>query len=115
MKESKIRRLIPKKLARDLAAARGNRRARLEALVEHESAETIAKMRAKGYRLVTRLDSGEGVFVREDPVVALHVQLPRELYRRLELECRHREISKKRLVCDALERHLETAERARLP
>jgi len=110
VKESKIRRLIPKKLAREAAAARGARRARLQDLVEQESAETMARMRAKGYRLVTRLETGEGVFVRDDPVVALHVQLPRELYRRLEAECRRRESSKKKLVCEALTRYLDATE-----
>jgi hypothetical protein len=106
VKQSRIRRLVPKKLARELAAARGSARTRLEKLVERESADAIAKMRAKGYRLVTRLDTGEGVFVRDEPIVALHVQLPRELYQRLDAACREREISKKTLVCKALDRYL---------
>jgi hypothetical protein len=107
MKQSRIKRLIPKKLARRLAEATGASRTQLEALVERESADSIAKMRAKGYTLATRLDSGEGVFVREDDAVGLHVQVPRSLYRRLEAECRRREISKKRVVMEALEEHLD--------
>jgi hypothetical protein len=106
MKQSRIKRLIPKKLARQVAAAGDDARAELEKLVDHESADAVAKMRAKGYRLVTRLESGEGVFVRDQDVVALHVQLPSALYRRLESECRRREVSKKRVVVEALERHL---------
>jgi hypothetical protein len=109
MKQSRIKRLIPKKLARQLALAGDDARAQLEALVKRESADAIARMRARGFRLVTRLDTGEGVFVRDDEVVGLHVQLPAELYRRLDQECRRREISKKKLVVEALEQHLGTA------
>jgi hypothetical protein len=107
MKQSRIRRLIPKKLAREIALAEGaSPRKRLEARAERESAETIAKMKAKGYRLVTRLDSGEGVFVRDDDVVGLHVQLPAALYKKLDAECRRRESSKRKVVCEALEQFL---------
>ncbi|MHC4947457.1 MAG: hypothetical protein ACYTG1_04250 [Planctomycetota bacterium] len=108
MKQSRIKRLIPKKLARRVAGA-GDDPA-LAALVERESADAIAKMRAKGYTLVTRLDTGEGIFVREDDVVGLHVQLPRSLYRRIETECKRREISKKKVVVEALLAHFERAE-----
>jgi hypothetical protein len=108
VKQSRLKRLIPKKLARQLAAAGGDHApAELRALVERESADAIAKMRAKGYKLVSRLESGEGVFVREDDVVALHVQLPRSLYRRLDAECSNREVSKKRIVVEALERYFD--------
>ncbi|MHC4992912.1 MAG: hypothetical protein ACYTGC_18215 [Planctomycetota bacterium] len=103
MKQSRIRRLVPKKLARQLATSSGRDRAALEKLVEAESAELVARMRDKGYRLVTRLDGGEGVFVRDSDVIGLHVQLPTPLYRRLEAECARREISKKKLVVEALE------------
>ena len=106
MKQSRIKRLISKKLARQLAQADDEARRALTALVERESAETIAKMRAKGYKLATRLDSGEGVFVREDNYVGLHVQLPSAVYKRLEAECRRREISKKKAVVEALENYL---------
>ena len=64
-------------------------------------------MRAGGYRPVTRLDSDEGVFVRDDDVVVLHVQLPSALYKRLESECRRRETTKRNLAIAALERYLE--------
>ena len=108
MKQSRIRRLIPKKLAREIATTRdGRARARLEKAAESESADAIAKMQARGYRLVTRLETGEGVFVRDEQVVGLHVQLPSALYRKLDAECRRREVSKRRLVCEALEQHFE--------
>ena len=38
----------------------------LERQAEEEAAEAVESMRAKGYRLVTRLEDGDGVFVRED-------------------------------------------------
>jgi hypothetical protein len=107
VKQSRIRRLIPKKLARQIASAGARRRTVLEAEADRESADVIAKMRSRGFKLVTRLDTGEGVFVREENVTALHVQLPAPLYRRLEAECRRREASKKRVVVEALERLLD--------
>ncbi len=106
MKESRIKRLIPKTLARQLQVAAEDGRAELEALAERESADTVARMRSRGYRLVTRLDTGEGVFVRDSEVTALHVQLPSELYRRLDEECSRRNASKKKVVVEALERYL---------
>ena len=107
MKQSKIKRLIPKKLARQIAAATGSSRSALEAVAEKEAASTVAKMRGKGYHLVTRLESGEGVFVRDDDVVSLHVQLPTSLYRRLHEASRQREATKRDLVTAALEAYLE--------
>ena len=77
MKESRIKRLIPKKLARELRRLGDEvSRPEMTRLVERESEEVISKMRVKGYRLATRLETGEGVFVRETKVVPLHVQLP---------------------------------------
>ena len=83
------------------------RKAEQEAKAERESSDVIGKMRARGFQLVTRLDTGEGVFVREERVTALHVQLPADLYQRLDAECRRREVSKKTIVVEALERLLE--------
>jgi len=106
VKQSRIKKLIPKKLARRLARADADSREEIEALVDRESAAVVAKMKAKGYRLVTRLDSGEGIFVRDDDVVSLHVQLPTALYRRLEAACKERETTKRDIVIGALEAYL---------
>jgi len=106
VKQSRIKRLYSKKLARRLAALDGPRRDELAAFAEREADDAIAKMRAKGYTLLTRLDSGEGVFVREDDVVGLHIQLPSALYKRLDAECRRRETTKRNLVIAALEQYL---------
>ena len=103
MKTSKIKRLAPKKLLAHLAT--GDARQLDEALRRH-GAETIDKMRAKGYELVTCLETGEGVFVRDEAVVGLHIQLPEQLYRRLDAECRRRETTKRSVVVEALEKHL---------
>jgi hypothetical protein len=104
-KQSRIRRLYPKRLARRLAGG-GRARAELEAFAEREAEETIRRMQARGWRLVTRLDTGEGVFVRDDEMVGLHIQLPTELYRKLDAECRRRETTKRQLVIAALESYL---------
>ena len=109
MKQSKIKRLIPKALAREILSASGRARTELEREADRAGADTVAKMRAKGYRLVTRLDSGEGIFVREQDVVSLHVQLPRGLYRRLDAACKRREQSKRWMVAEALESYLDEA------
>jgi hypothetical protein len=106
VKQSRIKRLVPKKMARQLAQASGAARREIEAAFDAEAADAIKKMRAKGYRLVTRLETGEGIFVRDTDVVALHVQIPTALYKKLDSECRRREISKKRLVVEALEKAL---------
>jgi putative heme iron utilization protein len=111
VKRSRIKRLIPKKLAQRLARTGDTSvREELARYAEREAGETIAKMRAKGFRLVTRLESGEGVFVRDDDVVGLHIQLPSALYKRLETECRSRETTKRNLVIAALERYLAGGE-----
>jgi hypothetical protein len=109
LKKSRIRRLIPKKLARQIARSSGSRRSDLEAVAERESAVTIAKMQRKGFELVTRLESGEGVFVREDDKVSLHVQLPRKLYDRLGAAAGEGERSKRDVVITALEKYLDGA------
>ena len=78
----------------------------LEALAEQEARYEIARQRDKGWKLVTRLETGEGVFVRDDDVVGLHIQLPTALYKRLDGECARRETTKRQLVTMALERYL---------
>ena len=107
MKQSRIKRLIPKKLAREIANANDKERPALEALASRESADAIAKMRSTGFRLVTRLESGEGVFVRESQVVGLHIHLPSSLYRALDAECRRRGATKRQAVTAALEQYLD--------
>ncbi len=110
MKQSRIKRLISKKLAQRLSKMKdGTARDELSRFADREAEETISRMQSKGYRLVTRLDSGEGVFVRDDDVVGLHVQLPSALYRQVEAECQRRETTKRNLVIAALERYLESA------
>lgn len=105
-KQSRVKRLYAKRLAKRFAQARGPQKAELRAVLERESTETVRQMRAKGWKLATELDTGEGVFVRERDVVALHVQLPAALYKRLDAECRTREISKRELVTTAIEQYL---------
>ena len=78
----------------------------LEALAEQEARYEIARQRDKGWKLVTRLETGEGVFVRDDDVVGLHIQLPTALYKRLDAECLRRETTKRQVVTMALERYL---------
>ncbi len=78
----------------------------IQALAEEEARYEIQRQRDKGWKLVTRLDSGEGVFVRDDDVVGLHIQLPTALYKRLDGECTRREITKRQMVTVALERYL---------
>ena len=88
----------------------GRRRAhRLEALAAYESRHEIARQRDKGWKLVTQLDTGEGVFVRDDDIVGLHIQLPSALYKRLDAEASHRETTKRQMVIAALERYLDTS------
>lgn len=107
MKQSQIKRLIPKKQAAALVREDADSDA-LRAAMQRDGATTIAKMRGKGFELVTCLDTGEGVFVREHKVVGLHVQLPTPLYKKLEREVKSRGISKRELVVDALEKYLES-------
>jgi hypothetical protein len=107
VKQSRIKRLISKKLARRIAGLEGDEQAELAQAADKEALEVIARMRTKGYRLITRLENGEGVFVREDGLVGMHVQLPSSLYKRLEAECRSRETTKRNVIIAALEQYLE--------
>jgi ribosomal protein L5 len=107
VRQSRIRRLFGRRLARRMAMASGNAANELAKLAEQEAAYEIARQQAKGWKLVTRLETGEGVFVRDDDVVALHIQLPTALYKRLDQECERREITKRQLVTQALEKYLD--------
>jgi hypothetical protein len=98
--------LYPKKLARRLAGADGHERDKLTRQAEGEAEEVIARMGSRGYKLLTRLETGEGVFVREDGLVGMHVQLPSSLYKRLEATCRNREATKRSVIIAALEQYL---------
>jgi ribosomal protein L5 len=106
-RQSRIRRLYGRRLAKRISGATGSAAAELAKLAEQEANYEIARQQAKGWKLVTRLESGEGVFVREDDVVALHIHLPTALYKRLDQECERREITKRQLVTQALERYLD--------
>lgn len=106
-RQSRIKRLYSRRLARKLAVATGTDRAQLETLAEYESRHEIARQRDKGWKLVTRLETGEGVFVRDDDVVGLHIQLPMALYKRLDTEATRRETTKRQMVIAALERYLD--------
>src|SRR5262245_8985054 len=106
-RQSRIRRLYSRRLARRMASTSGAGRAELETLAEQEARYEIARQRDKGWKLVTRLETGEGVFVRDDDVVGLHIQLPTALYKRLDAECERRETTKRQLVTVALERYLQ--------
>jgi hypothetical protein len=106
-RQSRIKRLYSRRLARKLASTTGAARAELEQLAEYESKHEIARQRDKGWKLVTRLETGEGVFVRDDDVVGLHIQLPSALYKRLDAEANGRETTKRQMVIAALERYLD--------
>ncbi len=106
-RQSRIKRLYSRRLAKKLAGAAGAARTELEALAEYESRHEIARQRDKGWKLVTRLETGEGVFVRDDDVVGLHIQLPTALYKRLDAEANQRETTKRQMVIAALERYLD--------
>ena len=105
-RQSRIRRLYSRRLARRLVGSAGAARTELEGVAEQEARYEIARQRDKGWKLVTRLETGEGVFVRDDDVVGLHIQLPTALYKRLDVECARRETTKRHLVTLALERYL---------
>ncbi len=105
-RQSRIRRLYGRRLARRLATSKGAVLAEMQALAEQEARYEIQRQLEKGWKLVTRLETGEGVFVRDDDVVGLHIQLPTSLYKRLDVECQRREITKRQLVTVALERFL---------
>jgi hypothetical protein len=106
-RQSRIKRLYSRRLAKKLAGASGQARSELEALAEYESRHEIARQRDKGWKLVTKLETGEGVFVRDDDVVGLHIQLPTALYKRLDAEAAQRETTKRQMVIAALERYLD--------
>jgi hypothetical protein len=106
-RQSRIKRLYSRRLARKLAGATGVTRTELEALAEYESRHEIARQRDKGWKLVTKLETGEGVFVRDDEIVGLHIQLPTALYKRLDTEASRRETTKRQMVIAALERYLD--------
>jgi metal-responsive CopG/Arc/MetJ family transcriptional regulator len=106
VKKSRIRRLIRKKLAREITKAKGDARSALETVADREASPIVDKMLAKGYQLVTRLESGEGVFVREYDQISLHVQLPGALYKRLNTAVQERETTKRDVVIAALEAYL---------
>lgn len=106
-RQSRIKRLYSRRLAKKLAAASGPTKTELVNLAEYESRHEIARQRDKGWKLVTRLETGEGVFVRDDDVVGLHIQLPSALYKRLDTEANGRETTKRQMVIAALERYLD--------
>ena len=106
-RQSRIKRLYSRRLAKKLGAATGAARTELEALAAYESRHEIARQREKGWKLITELDTGEGVFVRDDDVVGLHIQLPSALYKRLDVESNHRELTKRQMVIAAVERYLD--------
>jgi hypothetical protein len=106
-KKSRIKRIIPRRLAESIADAVGQKRVGLEKRAEDEARYEIERQRDKGWKLVTRLETGEGVFVRDDDVVGLHIQLPTALYRRLDVEASRREVTKRQIVIAALERYLQ--------
>ena len=106
-RQSRIKRLYSRRLARKLAGAMGQDRIELEALAEYESRHEIARQRDKGWKLVTKLETGEGVFVRDDDVVGLHIQIPSALHKRLDSEAEKRETTKRQMVIAALERCLD--------
>ena len=107
MRQSRIKRLYSRRLAKKLAGATGATRPALEALAEYESRHEIARQRDKGWKLVTKLETGEGVFVRDDDAVGLHIQVPSTLYKRLDIEAERRETTKRQMVIAALERYLD--------
>lgn len=106
-KQSRIKRLYSRRLARRLATATPSTKAEIETLAEYESKHEIARQREKGWKLVTRLDTGEGVFVRDEEIVGLHIQLPTALFKRLDTEAARRETTKRQMVIAALERYLD--------
>lgn len=103
MKTSKVKKLVPKKLAEQLADKHAGQPDALHEALRRHGADTIGKMRKKGYELITCLESGEAVFTRDEQIVGLHIQLPEPLYERLSRECARRGTTKRKLVIDALE------------
>lgn len=106
LRKSKLRRLYGRRLARQILEAGGKAKAELQAVAEREEALEIQKQTQKGYRLVTRLETGEGVFVKDEYLSALHIQIPSAMYKQLELECERQDLTKRQVVMQALEQYL---------
>lgn len=106
-RRSRIKRLYSRKLARRLASARGTTKDELEKFAAREADDAITRMRHKGWKLITQLDTGEGVFVRDEELIGLHIQVPSALYKKLDQECKRRETTKRQLVTVAIEQYLE--------
>lgn len=106
-RDSRIKRLYGRRLAKRLPLATGAEKVELLRLAEQEASYEIARQREKGWQLVTRLETGEGVFVRDNDVVGLHIQLPTALFKRLDAESKRREVTKRQLVIGALEKYLD--------
>jgi hypothetical protein len=109
LRKSKLRRLYGRRLARQIVEATGKAKAELQAVAEREASLEIQKQTQKGYRLVTRLDTGEGVFVKDEQLEALHIQIPSAMYKQLELECERQDLTKRQVVMQALEQFLAKA------
>src|SRR5678816_1494635 len=104
IRKSKLRRLYSRRLARRIGSAASlATRNELLGHAEQEATYEIERQHEKGWKLISRLDTGEGVFVRDDDIVGLHIQLPTSLYKRLDAECERREMTKRQLVMMALE------------
>jgi hypothetical protein len=100
--ESRVRRLYSKRLADALLGSASSARSTLGEQAEREADQVIAAMAGRGYQLKSRLENGEGVFVRPRDWVGLHVQLPGDLYRDLEAACIERDATKRQLIIGAL-------------
>jgi hypothetical protein len=109
LRKSKLRRLYGRRLARQIVEASGRSKAELQAVAEREAALEIQKQTQKGYRLVTRLETGEGVFVKDEHLSALHIQIPSAMYKQLEVECERQDLTKRQVVMLALEQYLAKA------
>lgn len=109
LRKSKLRRLYGRRLARQILETSGKSKAELQAVAEREAALEIQKQSQKGYRLVTRLDTGEGVFVKDEQLEALHIQIPTAMYKQLQLECERQDLTKRQVVMAALEQYLAKA------
>ncbi len=107
MKQSKVKRLISGPLETRVREAGQPLPPELQAVVDAESGEVIARMASRGFQLVGRVGEGEGVFVRETDLAALHVHIPRSLYQALAEESVRSEMPKRRLVIAALEEYLD--------
>lgn len=107
VKKSKIKRLVPKKVMREFLMTGARTAEDIGVFVRREAGGAIGRMKAKGYELLTCLETGEGVFARDDEVVGLHIQLPSALYDRLNKACARTGRTKRAIVVAALEAHLD--------